>query len=403
MTTQSQKKPSEVFLPKSPVPGGNIIDRLQLQKDFQGNLEVSWKQIMITWISGSWKSWLYKICIKDQYESIDLAEIGSNTKFNITTLVDRKTKPTKTSYSETKNAEVGVSLAKWWLSHTWNYTIVDQDWLIKMLEYAKERGKKFIVLENLENIKEREDILLDIKDHIISSDSDNYIPFDGFKLIIVATQRWADKFWEMVQKWDSKTVRSRIEQIKVDSMTEDEIKKYVNNWFNQCGIEIQYDELIKEISWSTWWIANEIADLCLKIWIQAVESWYKVDETVFKCGKDVWIKSLYHIQATNIYGMMNARDSKQRRNQVLYVLWTMNNNDFRTSEVTSKLKSEFPLVNWNIQLTQVLDTLVERQLLRKSIISGTNVYAFEDPVNRFVIRNTLSKSKDWLVTFNLDL
>jgi hypothetical protein len=100
--------------------------------------------------------------------------------------------------------------------------------------------------------------------------------------------------------------------------------------------------------------------------------------------------------------MMNAREREQRRNQVLYTIGQMSNNQFKTSEVVSKLKWDFPLVNGNIQLTQVLDTLVNtHQLLRKDTVSGTNIYAFEDPINKFILRNTLSKTSTWLVEFTL--
>lgn len=403
MLFSKKLKPEEVFTPRAAEVNTEMyIPRSALESALKNALRGN-LHIVIHGESGTGKSWLYKSCFKKFDVSFKVANLANASRLGsisaeLQNLIDRDRKATKLSYEEEKTAEVSAGVASGGLTHTAQYEIGKMEPFEACLASLRQQaGSKqaVLVFDNLEAAF-TDELLKELADLIILCDDERYAEYK-VKILIVGVPSGIKEYYYKTPHHS--TVANRLYDLpEVSRLTANETDSLVHKGFIE---KLKYSipsiaNLCKHISWITDCIPQMLHEYCLELAFISEESETVNIQNISAADSSWMSKSLYHAYSV-AEEHMNERDTKAgRRNQTLYALSLVTNEQFKAPEIETIIRSEFPISTQStvLNIPQTLAQLAatERPIIRRTPKGDT--YSFADPRYRMVLRAMLYKTEN---------
>lgn len=396
-------KPEAVFTPRSAdVNPDMYVTRpdleLALKKGLRGNLH-----LLIHGESGSGKSWLYKKTLGDEKGEFLVANLANASRLGsisaeLQNLIDREGAPKKTSYDEEKSAEVDAAIARGSLSYTGSYQIGQREPFEECLAFLRKKAGRrsaVLVFDNLEAAFS-EPLLKELADLLILCDDSRYSMY-AVKVLIVGVPSGVKEYFYKTPHHS--TVANRLHELpEVSRLTKTECESLVKRGFLD---KLKYaindlDPVIRHVTWLSDRVPQVVHEYCLELAFLG-EAERRISEADLSRADAAWLsQSLYHAYSV-VESHMNERDTKAgRRNQTLFALAQSEGEQFKSSEVETLIRQEFPSSTTGTALNaaQMLSTLsgTDKPLVRRS--PKGDAFTFCDPRYRMALRAMLAKTTD---------
>lgn len=399
----TKAKPEEVFTPRSAeVNVGMYVARPELEKALRNALRGN-LHMVLHGESGTGKSWLYKKTFSDLSTAYLVANLANASRLGTITaelknLVDRDGAAIKVGYEEEKSAEASAGFASGSLSHTGDYELGQKEPFERALESLRKKAGSnpaVLVFDNLEAAF-TEPLLKELADLLILCDDERYAKYK-VKILIVGVPSGVKEYYYKTPHHS--TVANRLYELpEVSRLHRDEAAELVRKGFQEkLGYSIaSLTELSRHVSWISDRIPQIVHEYCLELAFLGEGDRSVSDETI-GLADDAWLsKSQYHAYSV-IEAHMNERDTKAgRRNQSLYALSLCEGEQFKSSEIETLLRQEFPTSTHETALNpaQILAALAstDRPIVRRS--PKGDAFTFADPRYRMVLRAMLVKTSD---------
>ncbi|WP_194714262.1 ATP-binding protein [Noviherbaspirillum soli] len=400
-------QPQEVFTPRGEYNPKMYANRSELEDDFEKKI-LRKEHIIIYGESGCGKSWLYTDFFKKNnvyYKVVNLAHASRNKSIakELQKAMQTPGAARVTGYDEKKAAQAGLpGVASGGLEHNKKYQITDEDPLQDAIKQArKDAGNKkaFIVLDNLERIFDKRELMDELADIITVADDPNFVK-ENVKFLIVGVPNGIKDFFNKTPSY--RTVANRLIELKeVARLSKAEAEAIVLRGFKtELGYEIApafQEELLGHILWVTDKIPQALHEYCLEL-AQVCEKDAIVNKTAVELADRKWLDGTLSSSYTLIESHLNERDTKiQRRNQVLYVLGQLPENEFKTARVEAEIRKIFYQNDSGTAIGGVGNCLSElaedkpeehiKPVLRKA--ANGDAFIFVDPQSRMCIRAML--------------
>lgn len=398
-----QMKPEDVFTPRSAevnvdmyVPRQDL--ELALKTALRGNLH-----LLIHGESGTGKSWLYKKTFTDLSASFLVANLANASRLGSITaelknLVDREGQARKIGYEEEKSSEVNAVFASGSLSHTGDYEIGQKEPFEDCLQLLRSKAGSnpaILVFDNLEAAF-TEPLLKEMADLLILCDDARYAKYKVNILIVGVPGGLKEYYYKTPHR---STVANRLSELpEVSRLLPDECAELVRMGFVE---KLQYrtdslDNLIQHVAWITDRVPQMVHEYCLEVALLAENSRHVSDAT-YLAADEAWLSKSQYYAYSAVESHMNERDTRVgRRNQTLFALSLCEGEQFKSPEIETILRTEFPTstrgtaLNAAAMLSAIADT--DRPLIRRS--PKGDAYTFADPRYRMVLRAMLLKTDD---------
>jgi len=407
------KTAEKVFTPRS----ANVNDKMYIvRSDIENALISGFKgtmHIIIHGDSGSGKSWLYKKVFKDNKIFYLPANLANASRFKsidkeFENLLNRENRKVKDSYTSsstvTAESEFGFSSAITFLSakikgifsssEQTHYKITSKEPFEACLEYLNKRAKRkpaVLVLDNFESILDNDILVKELSDIIILLDDERYGRYN-VKLLIVGTPNDILYYFKKISS--NNPVVNRVTEIpEVSRLTDSQTFELVERGFIiELGFKFE-DEVKakKHIAWITDRIPQRIQEYCLILANLAIAD-KKIDSTKIDLADKKWLKDSLSSNYSAIENVMNSREtSVGRRNQTLYSIGQIQNNELRISEVGEVIRRIFPnstgsvAINVSAMLTEL--EKADPPILKRS--PKGDAYYFVDSKYKMCIRAML--------------
>jgi Cdc6-like AAA superfamily ATPase len=401
-----KKEPEEVFTPRAAEINERMyVTRPRLEESLTDALKSN-KYIVIHGESGNGKTWLYRKVFKSEkvhFETLNLANaIGAG---SLSAAMREKLGELGISQAETQASTVsggfkpsGIGVEA---SSTETARIAAKGALVSLLGAIREKAgsrRAVLVLDNFEQITDRDDILREIAALIISADEEA-VAKHNVKVLIVGVP--GDIKVLISKNTNESTISNRLTEIpEVARMTTEEATTLMKKGLQtEIGLSMEIDEepFYRELSWKSDRIAQHIHEICLKVANEAVRAGGVINDSVVAKAESKWLDDSLSSDWAVIEGHMNARDTRAgRRNQVIYAIGRCDKEEFKYSDIEAIVRSEFPVTTNGVVLNsaQALTTLGEgpNPLLRRT--PKGDAYRFVSPKLRMAIRAGLKKGDD---------
>ncbi len=399
----SKLKPEEVFTPRSAeVNVGMYVARPELEKALRNALRGN-LHMVLHGESGTGKSWLYKKTFTDLSTAYLVANLANASRLGTITselknLIDREGHATKVGYEEGKSAEASAGFAGGSISHTGDYELGQKEPFERALEYLRKKAGSnpaVLVFDNLEAAF-TDPMLKELADLLILCDDERYAKYK-VKILIVGVPGGVKEYFYKTPHHS--TVANRLYELpEVSRLHRDEAFELVRKGFREkLGYTVDsLPNLSRHVAWISDRIPQMVHEYCLELAFLCEES-RAVSEAAMGAADDAWLsKSQYHAYSV-IEAHMNERDTKAgRRNQALYALSLCEGEQFKSSEIETLLRQEFPTSTHETALNpaQILAALAatDRPIVRRS--PKGDAFTFADPRYRMVLRAMLVKTGD---------
>lgn len=407
MSIFDRPDPTTIFTPRGDYNPKMYAPRDELEKDFGEKLRRN-EHIVIYGDSGCGKSWLYRnfFLTNDVYfKIVNLADASRNRSIasELLRVVQIPGTAAPTGYDEKKAAQIGIpGAASGSLEHIDKYTIVAEDPLrCAIKEVRKSAGKRqaFIVLDNLERIFDKPDLMDELADLITLADDPTFT-VQKVRFLLVGVPAGVRDFFN--QTPSHRTVSNRlIELMEVSRLTEAEARKIIQTGFkNQLDYKIEpgfENDLLNHVLWITDRIPQALHEFCLELAFMS-EKDALVTKAALELADKKWLRGTLNSAYVVVEGQLNERDTKvQRRNQVLFVLGQILDNEFKVPRVESEIRKTFygddpsaqigGVGNCLSELTETRPSEGVKPVLRKT--AKGDAFMFLDPQYRMCIRAML--------------
>ena len=362
------KEPEEVFQIRSATVDETVyVDREDLEKHLTRLVKAA-PNIIIRGESGCGKTWLYKRVFEKEnicYEIIDLSQAvncGMTIEKVIQNKLDKDEEYIQTGYSTEKNASLKIPVAEGGLVYNEEFQKNEKP-LLRMYKKLSKRGKRSVlVLDNLEQIKESEQLLSELNTMIMNVDNDDYADF-GVKLLIVGTPSGFNSFYGKSKNLD--TMSNRLKALEeVEGLSLPQTRKYFEKSMIKAMkfkfAESDMDKYVKHIHGITNGIPQRLVEYCLNLcYTIEDQNGCVVYSQIYKEADSKYLKETLDKSVEVIKRNLNSNETAlQRRNQVIYTLGRMKNNFFKTADVEKELRKVFKIedsvsVNVSALLTEL--------------------------------------------------
>lgn len=400
-----RQSPEAVFTPRGDYNPKMYTNRQDLEKDFGEKLRRQ-EHIVIYGESGCGKSWLYRnfFTAKDVYFIlVNLADASRNGSIASELLKVAAGPGAKTvvGYDEKKGSQLGIpGTANGTFEHTDRIAIADEDPLHRAIKHVrKAAGAKpaFIVLDNLERIFSKPGLMEELADLVTLADDPRFLE-QKVRFLIVGVPAGVKDFFNKTPS--HRTVANRlIELNEVSRLSCEEAKKIVRAGFKR---ELDYaiqegfeDRMLDHILWVTDRIPQSVHEYCLELAF-ICQSEALVDEAKLDAADKKWLKGALNSAYEAVESQLNERDTKvQRRNQVIFALGQLTDNDIKQSQIENEIRRIFYKDDPAAQIGGVPNCLSElttpegdaKPLLRRT--TKGDAFMFLDPTYRMCIRAML--------------
>lgn len=400
-------KINEVFTPRSSTINLQMyVARPDLEKSLTRAFERNY-HTLISGESGNGKSWLYKKVLQTlgiPYHIVNFSSVARNyggISKEILNVIAPLDFYEKTSFSDTKQAEASIPIAKGGLSHTNNYTVNSENNLLKAFKLFEKQfpnQKKIIVLDNLEAIFNNKDLMTELANIILLLDDERYSQYRVY-FLIVGTPNGVLNYFRETENTES--VSNRIKEIdEVRNLDLEQVNKIIKNGLNLLKFYINpadFDVLINHIYKVTLGIAQKVQEYgeLLSYEIQDNNGLYC--ESLIENTDHEWLKEGLKECYQQIERNLNSRNTEiKRKNQVIYCIGQIENHQFDSNDIDNLIRKEFPetLPETNMGIGNILSSLSEGDspILTKN--NDVNTYSIKDPRYLMCIRVMLIKDEN---------
>ncbi len=402
------KKPEEVFLPRtSSIEWKLYINRPKYEIEFEKKLSTAGKNLYIFWMSGVWKSFLYKKNLNKKYVVISAWDIRKQSiEALILTGLGKST-----SHTTTRNTKKSTSIwlnspivAKWDIEVQNTEVIIwDQNLLKEVLKESEKLGIVYWIIDNIEQISKDTSCVSSIIELAKKlSDDSNYET--NVKIILVSTTKWKRDFWNTIQELysDEKPFKSVLWEIEIGRMEIDEATKYVNDGFAECWLSIE-TEYVNKILIATDRIPYELAQLCLEIGQLTKRKWeIVIDEIWLNEGMTSWIRENFSTDIRKIDSAKNSNNTAIKlRDKVLFTIAQIDEYSFKSAFLVEKIEFYIWIATGTSAVSQALERLVTDWILERNDPSTSEaLYRFCEPKQKLVLRYVLKKNDSGDIEFN---
>jgi hypothetical protein len=396
-------KPENVFTPRaSEVNADMYVERPELEnallRAMRGNMHM-----IIHGESGAGKSWLYKESFKKNKVKFLVANLANASRMGSITaelknLVDREEKPRKTSFEETKAANLNAGIAEGSISHAGQYEIGTMEPFELCLAYLRKEAddaQSVLVFDNLEAAF-NDDLLKELANLVILCDDDRYSKYK-IKIMIVGVPTGIKEYYYRTPHLT--TVANRLYELpEVSRLSKSECELLVRRGFSE-KLKYQVEDieyLVSHVAWITDRLPQMVHEYCLELAYLA-EGDKSVDKDRIELADTLWMQSsLFHAYVV-AESHMNERDTKAgRKNQTLYSMSIYEGEQFKAADIESILRREFPTSSryTALNIPQMLGQLSsgKNPIIKKS--PKGDAFRFYDPRYRMVLRSMLRKTSD---------
>lgn len=393
---------SDVFTPRnSEVNLRMYVPRVRLESALVDSLQGS-MHTLIFGESGNGKSWLYKKVLDQENLPYAVANCGSASRKKSLTEEIRSVliadgTAHKTGYSETKDAGISAGFANAKLEHEGQYELQKPDPLLSALStYSRKVGGKrwILVLDNLESVFSRPDIMDELADIIILLDDSRFARLK-VKILIVGTPTGVLDYFSKTKNLEA--VSNRIEEIpKVGSLSKAMVHTIVSRGLNdhlKFGIPKPDVEAIAEhVHHITLGVAQRIHEYCAKLARIISENRNRYDEDLLKKADRDWLIVGLRQSYSVVESHLNSKKTAVgRRNQVIYCIGHLDLHQFDSNDIRDRIQETFPdtVSNNHMGIGTILGELAsgENALLSKN--PATSEYRVLDPRYLMCIRVSL--------------
>jgi hypothetical protein len=403
----SRPKITEVFTPRrAEVNPKMYVSRDKHERALVRSIEGSLHTI-ISGESGNGKSWLYKKVALDQGWKIfpgnfgNAARLGSISAEIFNAIVPKGSREW-TEHEETINAELTAVIAKGGANSKRKYSIKTSELVELSFEVGRREARNSIgvlVLENLEAIFKRNDLMDELGNILLLLDDERYAKYK-IKILIVGVPANVIEYYQNIENLEP--VGNRVEEIfHIQSLNENQTLTLLKKGFReQLGIKIS-DEIIQKwsehIHSATLGVAQRIHEYCEQLAYIIEDNNWKIPNYSLENADWEFVKSSLYKAYAVVDKCMNERETRAgRRNQVLYALGGINQTSFYYSDVEEQVRDKFPNSTRDVTLgiSQILSDLSKEDmpLLRRT--SKGNAYRFADPKYLMCIRLMLKLNKE---------
>ena len=395
----------EVFTPRSSAINSQMyVDRPELEKSLSRAFARNFHTLLYG-ESGNGKSWLYKRVLQKQdipFQIVNLSSVARNQGSTIAKEIFDVISPLdfyeKTSFSETKQAEASAYFAKGSLSHTNNFTLNPEDYLLKSFKLFESKfpnQKKIIVLDNLEAIFKNKNLMSELANIILLLDDDRYSKYQVY-FLIVGTPNGVLQYFRETENTES--VSNRIKEIEeVGNLSFEQVQTIIKNGLNLLGFcieESDFTYLINHIFKVTLGIAQRVQEYGELLAYSIKDNNDVYEEKLINDIDYEWLKESLRECYQQVENNLNSRNTEiARRNQVIYCISKIETHQFDSNDIDSLIRQEFAetLPETNMGISSILSTLSEGNspLLIKN--EKVNTYSIKDPRFLMCIRVMLTK------------
>lgn len=354
--------------------------------------------------SGSGKSWLYRYVASSEGWETFYANAGNAARHKTVTGTianaiyddgDREW----IEYSQKIDAKVGALGIGGGTEAARTYEVKSKELLLKAFKKAREkagRGCAVIVIDNLEAIFHKSDLMEELGNIILLLDDPDYAKYQ-IKILLVGVPADVVEYYQRIGNLE--TVANRLKEIPgVTGMNWGQIEEFVRRGFvGQLKISFvgeQVKEIARHIEYVTLGIAQRLHEYSEILAYNIQDSAWKYDSGLLDITDDKFLNSSLKKAYSVIDSCMNERNTKTgRRNQVLYSLGKFTKSEFDISSVEDVVRKEFPhsTNGTTLAIGQMLAELTtdDAPLLRRAP-KAVN-YRFADPRYLMCIRVMLRK------------
>lgn len=324
-------KIQEVFTPRNSEINEKVyVKRASLEKAIKRTLEGSLHGL-IYGESGSGKSWLYKKIVQDTNVHCVIANcanasrLGSLTQEIVQAIIPVGSAKLE-SYSEKKEAEVNVAIAKGSLNHTNNYRIEDGETLARAFEKMREQANNklsLLVLDNLEAIFSDDSLMSELGNIITLLDDNRYAKYK-IKMLIVGVPSGVKEYFSKIKNLP--TIANRIQEIpEIAPLSKEQVNELSKKGFIE-SLKIQVDPTIfaefqNHIYNVTLGIAQRVQEYCEQLAYKIEDNNWVATLRQLDEADDAWLGLGFQSSWIAIESMMNKIATKVTAKQVRNPTW----------------------------------------------------------------------------------
>lgn len=254
-------------------------------------------------------------------------------------------------------------------------------------------NKKIIVLDNLESIFSKPELMEELANIIILLDDERYGQFN-INFLVVGVPNGVLDYYAKTVHLDS--VANRLEEMdKVGSLTESQVCEIIGKGFEQLQISLtpdQLNEICAHTFFATIGIAQRVHEYCEQLAYEMEDAKWNYTKTLLSKADLGWLKRGLRKSYSVIQHHLNSRDTTvARRNQVIYAIGQVTSNQFDSNFIDSLIRKRFPetVASMNMGIGSILTELSkgENPILARNI--KTNEYTIRDPRYVMCIRMML--------------
>lgn len=398
-----RKKINQVFTPRSSSVNNDMyVERPRHEKMLYRSVLGSMHSFLFG-ESGSGKTWLYKKVFSDNGINFCIANCANASRFGSITeeifnsCFDENTS-TKVGYTEAKKGQVGVPGFNGELSHEGNYELIRVDKLLRSFEKLSKNTeeKSVIVIDNIESILKKKDILDELADIIILLDDDRYAKYH-VKFLLVGVPSEVMEYFSSTKNMTS--IGNRIEEVpRVSGLEYGQVLELVRRGFcDHLKVEInevQIKRLARHVFDITLGIPQRIHEYCECLAYAIEDNNWLYEFTLMEEADKGWLLKGLRESYTVLSEYLNADETSEgRRNQVIYSLGKQTNHNIQTQKIGEVVSQEFPNTAPDSYsgIGQILAYLSKGSSPILKRISNSNTYVFTDPRYLMCIRVILYK------------
>lgn len=341
--------------------------------------------------SGSGKSWLYKKVFEEKkvnYITVNAANVSRSGTLvgEIYSKCFQDLKAQKTSYVETK--KVGFNAGGTGeLSHAAEYIVTRQDALLDCYRHLSKKARgasTVIVLDNVETIFEKTELMSELTDVLILLDDEDYAVFN-VKFLLIAVPHDVLQYFSHAKNPSS--VGNRINELpRITGLKLGQVHDFVERGFiNSLKVaipEVEHRKIARHIYTVTLGIPQRIHEYCECLAYQIEDNNWGFDPSLIKKADHDWLQKGLRNCYSVVQGFLNSDETVDgRRNQVIFALGRVSTHQIDTSGISAVISQDFPSssLSNNSGIGQVLAHLSkgDNPILKR--LKKSTSYSFSDP------------------------
>lgn len=397
---------NEVFTPRNAQVTDMYVPRDVLEKMLLRSVNGSMHSFLFG-ESGSGKTWLYKKVLQSHKLNFRVANCAR--ACNLDSLTDEiysvcgGRTATKTGYKELTSASVSA-IATAEISHEGNYELEKPD---KLLDSYKQLNGGFtlkkkvavIVLDNVETLLRRQDLLDELANIVILLDDERYSGYN-VKYLIVGVPNEVIQYFGSTN--NSSSVANRIEEIqKVSGLSKLQVSSLLRKGFIKY-LKVKINDtvlhnLVEHVHEITLGVPQRIHEYCECLAYLIKENEWNYIPSLLEDADKQWLSKGLRESYGVVSSHLNSDETAEgRRNQVIYCIGKISGHEIDTNKIGEVLSHYFPNTAPESKsgIGQVLSYLckTETPILKK--VENSSHYVLADPRYLMCIRVSLYKDNN---------